>query len=386
MDLSSFSRRELQEFCRGHELYAGGSHAELEDRINEAVTVNRAVLVYFPARSEWREGFIGRVLRQAKFQVCYLDNGKSCVHSLMEDVFELKELIGEEPEEEESEEDSEDEGEDLDLPATMGWAQGMRLEVCWRITQGRKKGTLWWPATLGRRVKGATDADGRQLYFIIYDALPEHGFDEAERAKVGFIDGEALYDRDRGEMSWRLIEASDTEEDSSYAEESEDEADEYDIDDLTAGMAGLGGGALGGARPPRKRALIVACSYPGSSAPLPGTLNDADEIHSLLVEEFDFPNTTENLMILRDDDDDMMLQPTRRNILKGFHWLLGDLQSGDSLFLYFSGHGGNEDDPTGREWRGNQTICPCDYERAGMITDTEIYEVLVKPLPRVGGR
>lgn len=64
-DLSSFSRRELQEFCRGHELYAGGSHAELEDRINEAVTVNRAVLVYFPARSEWREGFIGRVLRQA---------------------------------------------------------------------------------------------------------------------------------------------------------------------------------------------------------------------------------------------------------------------------------------------------------------------------------
>lgn len=24
----------------------------------------------------------------------------------------------------------------------MGWAQGMRLEVCWRITQGRKKGTL----------------------------------------------------------------------------------------------------------------------------------------------------------------------------------------------------------------------------------------------------
>ncbi len=73
---------------------------------------------------------------------------------------------------------------------------------------------------------------------------------------------------------------------------SEYEADEYDIDDLTAGMAGLGSYELGGGRRPRKRALIVACSYPGSSAPLPGTLNDADEIRDLLVSHFAYPDTT----------------------------------------------------------------------------------------------
>lgn len=69
------------------------------------------------------------------------------------------------------------------------------------------------------------------------------------------------------------------------------EEDDYGIDDVTAGMAGLGGGILGGARPasPRKRALIVACSYPGTSAPLPGTLNDADDILALLIDEFDVP-------------------------------------------------------------------------------------------------
>lgn len=63
-DLSGFSRGELQVFCREHSLYAGGSHAELEARINDSVFEGREVLVYLPAREDWREGVICRVLRQ----------------------------------------------------------------------------------------------------------------------------------------------------------------------------------------------------------------------------------------------------------------------------------------------------------------------------------
>ncbi|KAL4421583.1 hypothetical protein ABPG75_010874 [Micractinium tetrahymenae] len=342
-DLSGFSRSALQDFCRQHSLYAGGSHAELEARINEAVTEGRDVSVYFPALRDLRDGFICR-----QVEVHYDDNGKSCVHSLMEDTFVVKEeAAGDEETEEDSA--SEEEGDDADLPATMGWLPGTRLEVAWVLKQGRTKGSVWWPATLGRRVKGATDADGCQLYYIIYDALPEYRFNEAEKAKVGFIDGEVLNDDDRGEIKWRLMEASET-EDSSYSEEegSEYGADGYGVVDLTAGMAGLGSGVLGGSAPPRKRALIVACK---------------------------------NIMLLRDEEEDMLLRPTRRNILKGFDWLMSDLRSGDSLFLYFSGHGDTQDDPTGKERQGNQTICPCDYEWARVITDTEIHDILVRPLP-----
>lgn len=42
-------------------------------------------------------------------------------------------------------------------------------------------------------------------------------------------------------------------------------------------------------------------------------------------------------MVLRDDMDDMLLLPRKRNILKGFDWLMRDLQPGDRLFFYFSG-------------------------------------------------
>jgi uncharacterized caspase-like protein len=42
-------------------------------------------------------------------------------------------------------------------------------------------------------------------------------------------------------------------------------------------------------------------------------------------------------MLLTDDHRDRFRLPTRRNILKGFEWLMTDLQAGDSLFFYFSG-------------------------------------------------
>lgn len=42
-------------------------------------------------------------------------------------------------------------------------------------------------------------------------------------------------------------------------------------------------------------------------------------------------------MMLTDDQADRFRLPTRRNILKGFDWLMRDLKSGDSLFFYFSG-------------------------------------------------
>lgn len=110
---------------------------------------------------------------------------------------------------------------------------------------------------------------------------------------------------------------------------------------------------------------------------LAGTLRDAQDIRSLLVQHFWFPEGARSLeqvhaadlrritwfrchagvnrivllancffccstvadciMELNDGQTDRFRLPTRHNILKGFEWLLHDVQPGDSLFFYFSG-------------------------------------------------
>lgn len=59
-----------------------------------------------------------------------------------------------------------------------------------------------------------------------------------------------------------------------------------------------------------------------------------------------------------------------------------DCQSGDSLVFYFSGHGLQQ--PEHREGdeidKLDETICPVDFLREGMITDNEINSTLIRPL------
>ena len=45
-------------------------------------------------------------------------------------------------------------------------------------------------------------------------------------------------------------------------------------------------------------------------------------------------------------------------------------QPGDAFFFHFSGHGSRVKDTDGDEADGwDETICPVDYDRAGMIVD-----------------
>lgn len=63
-------------------------------------------------------------------------------------------------------------------------------------------------------------------------------------------------------------------------------------------------------------------------------------------------------------------------------WLVAGAKPGDVLFFHFSGHGSQQRDDSGMEADGfNETICPCDYSRAGQIVDDEIWSNLVHPLP-----
>ena len=76
------------------------------------------------------------------------------------------------------------------------------------------------------------------------------------------------------------------------------------------------------------------------------------------------------MVILTDDQANSTAQPTRANIIRGCQWLVEAARPDDSLFLHFSGHGGQTEDLDGEEEDGlDETIYPVDFKTSGMIVD-----------------
>lgn len=89
----------------------------------------------------------------------------------------------------------------------------------------------------------------------------------------------------------------------------------------------------------------------------------------------------EDMVILTDDQQNPMSQPTKQNILRAMHWLVKDARPNDSLFFHYSGHGGQTKDLDGDEDDGyDEVIYPVDFRQVGHITDDEMHRILVRPL------
>lgn len=131
----------------------------------------------------------------------------------------------------------------------------------------------------------------------------------------------------------------------------------------------------------RKRALLIGINYFRTSAELKGCINDVREMRSLLRER-GWSERREDMLVLTDDARDPRYQPTKANILSACRWLTADAQPGDMLLFHFSGHGAQQLDPEFAEEDGmDETIVPVDFQRAGQITDNELFRLLVQPLP-----
>jgi len=131
----------------------------------------------------------------------------------------------------------------------------------------------------------------------------------------------------------------------------------------------------------KRKALFVGCNYPGTKAELRGCINDVNRMRQLISQMYGFPTDSNNMMVLTDDGRGQGM-PTRANILNGLRWLAQGVQPGDCLFFHFSGHGAQQEDPNCMEEDGyDETICPTDFNRAGMIVDDEIFDLIVAPLP-----
>ncbi|CAI9108817.1 OLC1v1008511C1 [Oldenlandia corymbosa var. corymbosa] len=123
-----------------------------------------------------------------------------------------------------------------------------------------------------------------------------------------------------------------------------------------------------------RKAVLIGCNYPGTKAELKGCINDVRRMRKCLIERFGFADEDITVLI---DTDDSYIQPTGRNIRKALADLVGSANSGDFLFVHYSGHGTRlpaetgEDDDTGYD----ECIVPCDMN---LITDDDFRDLVEK--------
>ncbi|KAK5843988.1 hypothetical protein PVK06_000123 [Gossypium arboreum] len=134
-----------------------------------------------------------------------------------------------------------------------------------------------------------------------------------------------------------------------------------------------------GNHPAKKRAVLCGVSYKKGKYKLEGPINDVMNMKTLLTQTYGFPER--NILVLTEEESDIRLIPTKANIETCLKWLVNDCQKGDSLVFFYSGHGSQQPDFNQDERDGfDETICPVNFLREGMIVDNDIYATIVKPL------
>ena len=142
-----------------------------------------------------------------------------------------------------------------------------------------------------------------------------------------------------------------------------------------------------------KKALLIGINYIGTKHELGGCINDITNIEKFIIDNCDYKK--ENITKLTDNSD---IKPSRKNIEESILLLTKDVVSGDTLFLYYSGHGSQvsvkdkEDestDETNDESNGiltgdrdDDVLVPLDYKKNGFIRDGWLYENLANVLPK----
>eukprot|EP00581_Thalassiosira_minuscula_P001705 CAMPEP_0183740120 /NCGR_PEP_ID=MMETSP0737-20130205/58786_1 /TAXON_ID=385413 /ORGANISM="Thalassiosira miniscula, Strain CCMP1093" /LENGTH=315 /DNA_ID=CAMNT_0025975105 /DNA_START=147 /DNA_END=1094 /DNA_ORIENTATION=+ len=127
-----------------------------------------------------------------------------------------------------------------------------------------------------------------------------------------------------------------------------------------------------------KRAVLIGINYVGHNpGELSGCHNDVRNITKYLKGGLGFEGS--NMRVLMDDG--RHEQPTYRNIMRAFDWIVNVSQPGDTVWIHYSGHGGRLPDQDGDEEDGyDETLCPIDFNTAGQIRDDDLLKHLVKPM------
>lgn len=85
----------------------------------------------------------------------------------------------------------------------------------------------------------------------------------------------------------------------------------------------------------RRKALLIGINYFGQKGQLRGCINDVKNMSTYLNEHFGYKR--EDMVILTDDQQNPMSQPTKANLYRAMNWLVKDARPNDSLFFHYSG-------------------------------------------------
>lgn len=131
-----------------------------------------------------------------------------------------------------------------------------------------------------------------------------------------------------------------------------------------------------------KRAVMIGINYVGQNGEMFGRHDDVKDMIAYLKTYQGFED--ENIAILMDDGENQ--SPTYKNIMTAFRRVVRQSQTGDTVFLHYSGHSGRVDDMQLNRFNGgpdhHETIIPVDHFRAGQILDDDLYHQLVKPMTK----
>lgn len=128
-----------------------------------------------------------------------------------------------------------------------------------------------------------------------------------------------------------------------------------------------------------KRAILIGINYTGQQGQLSGCHNDVANIKKYLIQKEGF--LEKDMLILVDDGKHH--QPTRKNIMDAFERITQYSKAGDTVFVHYSGHGGRVADRDGDETDGyDETLIPVDFKSAGHILDDDLFNLLVKKMPK----
>jgi len=131
------------------------------------------------------------------------------------------------------------------------------------------------------------------------------------------------------------------------------------------------------------RVLLIGINYTGTQSELHGCINDIIAIKEYFKVSLGVTEATTEFRILSEANHDRQFHPTKANILEGFKWLIEGATATSRLFFHYSGHGSSIRDVSGDEIadKRDETICPLDYNTAGLITDDELRALIVNKLP-----
>lgn len=120
-----------------------------------------------------------------------------------------------------------------------------------------------------------------------------------------------------------------------------------------------------------RKALCIACVYPGTNLTLPGTEPDQFAMVKML--------TKNGYSVTYLSDNDPSKKPsTRANIVGEMKALIAwaNEKPGRQVWCSFSGHGTQTVDKTGEEEDGmDEAMVPSDYATAGLLKDDELKEI-----------